>query len=172
MFGFDVEIMAAPGHAHNQVMVGWPEGRMSVSPPTPTSRQRCWTNTAFHFMSISTRRWQRWQRCPTCPYSLFAQGHGDAYDRSGLEEVLDYNIRRIETIRELAYDSLDTPSDDSRVLKSVADAGPAHRAACDLLPDAHNHARLPALAAPGRPRRHRAGRQPPALAPHVGQFSK
>ena len=36
--------------------------------------------------------------------------------------MLDYNIRRIESIRELVYDALDTPLDDSQVLKFVADA--------------------------------------------------
>lgn len=59
---------------------------------------------------------------PALPYGLYVQGHGDAYDRGGLEQVLDYNITRIEAIREQVHTALATPCDDSQALQRVADA--------------------------------------------------
>ncbi len=121
LFGFDVEIIPAPGHAHNQMIVGWPEGRVCFAadaffPPEVLDKY------GIPFYVDIDQTLATLESLPGLPYSLFAQGHGDAYDRSGLEEVLDYNIRRIESIRELVYDALDTPLDDSQVLKFVADA--------------------------------------------------
>jgi len=121
VFGFDVEIIPAPGHAHNQVMVGWPEGRVCFAadayfPPEVLDKY------GVPFYVDIDQTLETLAALPGLPYSLFAQGHGDAYDRGGLEDVLDYNIGRIESIRELVYDALDAPSDDSQVLKSVADA--------------------------------------------------
>ena len=121
LFGFDVDVIPAPGHAHNQVMIGWPEARVCFAadaffPPEVLDKY------GIPFYVDIDQTLATLESLPGLPYSLFAQGHGDAYDRSGLEDVLDYNMRRIESIRELVYDALDSPNDDSAVLKSVADA--------------------------------------------------
>lgn len=121
LFGFDIDVIPAPGHAHNQVMIGWPEGRVCFAadaffPPEVLDKY------GVPFYVDIDQALATLESLPGLPYSLFAQGHGDAYDRSGLEEVLDYNVRRIESIRELVYDALQAPGDDSVVLKSVADA--------------------------------------------------
>lgn len=121
LFGFDVEIIPAPGHAHNQVMVGAPQQGVCFAadaffPPAVLDKY----GVSFYVdidQTLATLR-----ALPALPYSLFAQGHGDAYDRSGLEEVLDYNLQRVERIRQLAWEALESPADDSQALKSVADA--------------------------------------------------
>ena len=121
VFGFDIEVIPAPGHAHNQVMIGWPADRVCFAadayfPPEVLDKY----GIPFYVdidQTLATLR-----SLPDLPYNLFAQGHGDAYDRSGLEEVLDYNIRRVEAIRELVCDALAAPADDSQALKAVADA--------------------------------------------------
>jgi len=121
LYGFKVEIIPAPGHAHNQVMVGAPQEGV------------CFTADAFFpsqvldkygipFYVDIDQTLATLAALPGLSYHIFAQGHGDAYDRSGLEQMLDYNIARVETIRELVSTALATPSDDSQVLQHVAGA--------------------------------------------------
>lgn len=121
LLGFDVEIIAAPGHSHNQMMVGWPAGRVCFAadaffPPAVLDKY------GVPFYVDIDQTLATLAALPGLPYHLFAQGHGDAYDRNGLEEVLDYNIQRIAAIRALTLAALAAPTDDSQVLKSVADA--------------------------------------------------
>ncbi len=121
LFGFDVEIIPAPGHAHNQMMVGAPQEGVCFAadaffPPKVLDKY------GIPFYVEIDQTLATLAALPGLPYSIFAQGHGDAYDRSGLEQVLDYNIARIESIRELAAAALAEPSDDSQVLQHVADA--------------------------------------------------
>ncbi len=121
VFGFDIDVIPAPGHAHNQVMVGWPAGRVCFAadayfPPEVLDKY------GIPFYVDIDQTLATLASLPALPYSLFAQGHGDAYDRSGLEEVVEYNIGRVETIREQVWAALAAPADDSQVLKRVADA--------------------------------------------------
>lgn len=121
LFGFDIEVMAAPGHAHNQVMVGWPERRVCFAadayfPPEVLDKY----GVPFYVEIDQTLA--TLASLPGLPYNVFAQGHGDARDRNGLEEAIEYNIQRIESIREHVCDALGAPADDSQVLKLVADA--------------------------------------------------
>ncbi len=121
LFGFDVEIIPAPGHAHNQMMVGAPQEGVCFAadaffPPAVLDKY------GIPFYVEIDQTLATLAALPALPYGVFAQGHGDAYDRSGLEHVLDYNMARIEAIRELAAAALAEPSDDSQVLKHVADA--------------------------------------------------
>ncbi|MCB0255646.1 MAG: MBL fold metallo-hydrolase [Anaerolineae bacterium] len=120
VFGFEIDVIPAPGHAHNQVMVGWPGQRVCFAadayfPPEVLDKY------GIPFYVDIDQTLATLGSLPALPYSLFAQGHGDAYDRNSLEEVLDYNVRRIEMIRQLVYDALPAPADDSQVLKRVAD---------------------------------------------------
>ena len=121
VFGFDIEVIPAPGHAHNQMMVGWPEGRVCFAadayfPPEVLDKY------GVPFYVDIDQTLATLELLPAMPYNVFAQGHGDAYDRGGLEEVIEYNIRRVETIRELVYEALAAPADDGQVLKNVADS--------------------------------------------------
>jgi len=121
LFGFEVEIIPAPGHAHNQVMVGAPQEGVCFAadaffPPAVLDKY------GIPFYVDIDQTLATLASLPTLAYRLFAQGHGDAYDRNELEEVLDYNASRIATIRGLAAAALATPADDSQVLKQVADA--------------------------------------------------
>lgn len=121
LFGFDVEIIPAPGHAHNQMMVGAPQEGVCFAadaffPPEVLDKY------GVPFCVEIDQTLAALAALPGLPYGVFAQGHGDAYDRSGLEFVLDYNKARIESIRELAAAALVDPSDESQVLKHVADA--------------------------------------------------
>lgn len=121
VFGFDIDVIPAPGHAHNQMMVGWPEGRVCFAadayfPPEVLDKY------GIPFYVDIDQTLATLASLPALPYNVFAQGHGDAYDRSGLEEDIEYNIGRVETIRERVWDALDAPADDSQVLKTVADA--------------------------------------------------
>jgi glyoxylase-like metal-dependent hydrolase (beta-lactamase superfamily II) len=121
LFGFEVEIIPAPGHAHNQVMVGAPQEGVCFAadaffPPAVLDKY------GIPFYVDIDQTLATLASLPTLAYRLFAQGHGDAYDRNELEEVLDYNASRIATIHGLAAAALATPADDSQVLKQVADA--------------------------------------------------
>ena len=121
LFGFDVEIIPAPGHAHNQVLVGAPLERVCFAadayfPPEVLDKY------GIPFYVDIDQTLATLAALPGLPYGVFAQGHGDACDRSSLEQVLDYNIARVETMRELTGADLATPADDSQVLKRVADA--------------------------------------------------
>ena len=121
LFGFDVEIIPAPGHAHNQVMIGAPQEGVCFAadaffPPAVLDKY------GIPFYVDIDQTLATLAALPGLPYAVFAQGHGDAYERSSLEQVLDYNIARIEAIRELAAAALAEPSDDVQVLRHVADA--------------------------------------------------
>jgi glyoxylase-like metal-dependent hydrolase (beta-lactamase superfamily II) len=119
--GFDVELIPAPGHAHNQVMVGAPqEGVCFAADAFFPSEVLDKYGIPFYVdidQTLATLA-----ALPTLPYRVFAQGHGGAYDRSGLEHVLDDNVSRIEAIRELVCAALTEPANDSQVLQHVADA--------------------------------------------------
>lgn len=119
--GFEVEVIPAPGHAHNQMMVGAPQEGVCFAadaffPPEVLDKY------GIPFYVDIDQTLTTLAALPGLPYHIFAQGHGDAYDRSSLEQALGYNIARIETIRELTAAALATPADDSHVLKRVADA--------------------------------------------------
>lgn len=121
LHGFPVEIIPAPGHAHNQVMVAAPQEGVCFAadaffPPEVLDKY----GVPFYVEIDQTLA--TLASLPALPYGLYAQGHGDAYDRGGLEQVLDYNIRRIEAIREQVHAALATPCDDSQALQRVADA--------------------------------------------------
>ncbi len=121
LFGFELEIIPAPGHAHNQVMVGAPQEGVCFAadaffPPEVLDKY------GIPFYVDIDQTLATLASLPTLPYQLFAQGHGDAYDRHGLEAVLDYNASRIATIRELTAAALAEPADDSQILQQVADA--------------------------------------------------
>lgn len=119
--GFELEIIPAPGHAHNQVMIGAPQEGVCFAadaffPPAVLDKY------GIPFYVDIDQTLASLASLPALSYQLFAQGHGDAYDRNGLEEVLDYNASRIATIRELTAAALAEPVDDSQILKQVADA--------------------------------------------------
>jgi glyoxylase-like metal-dependent hydrolase (beta-lactamase superfamily II) len=119
--GFEVEIIPAPGHAHNQMMIGAPQEGVCFAadaffPPPVLDKY------GIPFYVDIDQTLATLAALPGLSYHIFAQGHGDAYDRSGLVHVLDYNTTCIETIRELAAAALAEPSDDSQVLRHVAGA--------------------------------------------------
>ena len=151
LHGFAVEIIPAPGHAHNQVMVGAPQEGVCFAadaffPPSVLDKY----GVPFYVEIDQTLA--TLASLPALPYGLYAQGHGDAYDRSGLEQVLDYNIARIGTIRELVHAALATPRDDSQVLQQVADGLGLHiqRPAIYYLTRTTIHACLNSLRRAGR----------------------
>lgn len=119
LFGFDLEILPAPGHAHNQVMVGWPEAGVCFAadaffPPQVLDKY----GIPFYVdvdQAIETLR-----ALLGLSYALFAQGHGDAYATLG--NVVDYNITRILDVRQGVLDALEGPQEAAAVLKAVADA--------------------------------------------------
>lgn len=119
--GFEIDAIPAPGHAHNQMMIGAPQEGVCFAadaffPPAVLDKY------GIPFYVDIDQTLATLAALPALPYSIFAQGHGDAYDRNGLEEVIGYNIQRIEAIRQLVCNALATPTDDSQVLKAVADA--------------------------------------------------
>lgn len=119
--GFEVEVIPAPGHAHNQMMIGAPQEGVCFAadaffPPQVLDKY------GIPFYVDIDQTLATLAVLPGLSYHVFAQGHGDAYDRSGLEHVLDYNVSRIEAIRELVFTALAEPSNDSQVLQHVASA--------------------------------------------------
>ena len=118
---FEVEAIPAPGHAHNQMMIGAPQEGICFAadaffPPAVLDKY------GIPFYVDIDQTLATLAALPGLPYHVFAQGHGDAYDRSGLEQVLDYNMARIEAIRELVGAAVATPSDDNQVLQTVVGA--------------------------------------------------
>ncbi len=151
LHGFEIEIIPAPGHAHNQVMVAAPQEGVCFAadaffPPAVLDKY----GVPFYVEIDQTLA--TLHSLPALPYGLYAQGHGDAYDRSGLEQVLDYNITRIEAIRQQVYAALAAPCDDSQVLQQVADGLGLHiqRPAIYYLTRTTIHACLNSLRRAGR----------------------
>lgn len=116
--GFDVVIHPAPGHAHNQMMVGLPAEGVCFAgdaffPPDVLDKY----GVPFYVELDQTL--QTLADLLVLPYRVFAQGHGDAYTM--LDDVVAYNRARIEEIRSLALAAVEAPADAGEVLKSVAD---------------------------------------------------
>lgn len=118
--GFELIIHPAPGHAHNQVMVGVPAEGVCFAgdaffPPDVLDKY----GVPFYVEIDQTL--QTLADLPTLPYAVFAQGHGDAYTHATLPPVLAYNRARIEQIRSLTLTAVEEPAEAGAVLKFVAD---------------------------------------------------
>ena len=116
--GFEVVIHPAPGHAHNQVMVGVPAEEVCFAgdaffPPDVLDKY------GIPFYVEIDQTLDTLAALPALPYRFFAQGHGDVY--TALGEVVAYNRSRIEHIRSLALAAVEEPAEDAAVLKFVAD---------------------------------------------------
>jgi glyoxylase-like metal-dependent hydrolase (beta-lactamase superfamily II) len=121
LFGFDLEIIPAPGHAHNQMLVGWPEAGVCFAadaffPPAVLDKY------GIPFYVDIDQTLASLDALPRLPYRIFAQGHGDAYTAETVGEVAAYNAQRIRRIRQHVHDALAAPATDAEVLKYVADA--------------------------------------------------
>lgn len=119
--GFEVTLHPAPGHAHNQMMVGVPAEGVCFAgdaffPPDVLDKY----GVPFYVEIDQTL--QTLADLPTLPYGVFAQGHGDAYTTANLAAVTAYNRSRIEQIRGLVLDAVAEPAKAAAVLKFVADA--------------------------------------------------
>ena len=118
--GFEVDILPAPGHAHNQMMVALPEAGV------------CFAADAFFSPAVLDKygvpfyvdvdqALETLAGLPALPYGIFAQGHGDAYPQADLAAVVATNRERILHIRQLALAAVEEPQEASQVLKFVAD---------------------------------------------------
>jgi glyoxylase-like metal-dependent hydrolase (beta-lactamase superfamily II) len=119
LHGFSVEIIPAPGHAHNQVMVGWLEAGVCFAadaffPPDVLDKY------GIPFYVDVDQTLQSLGAVLGLPYAIFAQGHGDAYQAADLPGIVDHNAQRIQAIRQQALDVLDEPKDSAAVLELVA----------------------------------------------------
>lgn len=119
--GFDLEIIPMPGHAHNQMIVGWPaEGVCFAAdaffPPEVLDKH------GIPFYVDVDQALASLETLVRLPYRLFAQGHGDAYAAEALPAAVDYNAQRIRRLRDLALAAIAEPRTDAEVLASVADA--------------------------------------------------
>jgi glyoxylase-like metal-dependent hydrolase (beta-lactamase superfamily II) len=116
--GFDLEIIPAAGHAHNQVMIGWPKAGVCFAadaffPPNVLDKH------GIPFYVDVDQALETLSGLPQLPYRTFAPGHGDSYD--DVTQVAGYNSHRLQAIRQKALQALDEPCDVARVLKRVAD---------------------------------------------------
>jgi glyoxylase-like metal-dependent hydrolase (beta-lactamase superfamily II) len=117
--GFDLEILPAPGHAHNQVMVGWPQAGICFAadayfPPQVLDKY------GIPFYVDVDQTLNTLAALPALPYRLFAQGHGDAYPHDQLAAALDYNRQRILAVRQATLEALDEPREAAQVLRHAA----------------------------------------------------
>lgn len=116
--GFELEIIAAPGHAHNQIMIGSPQGGVCYAgdayfPPAVLDKY------GIPFYVEIDQTLETLERLPKLPYRVFAQGHGEAY--SDLQEIVSYNSQRLRALRAHVLEALDQPRLAADVLKQVAD---------------------------------------------------
>lgn len=119
--GFALEIVPMPGHAHNQMIVGWPaEGVCFAAdaffPPEVLDKY------GIPFYVELDQALASLETLGRLPYRLFAQGHGDAYAAEALPAVLAYNAQRIRRLQALTLAAIAEPRTDAEVLASVADA--------------------------------------------------
>ncbi|MCS6845319.1 MAG: MBL fold metallo-hydrolase [Caldilineales bacterium] len=119
--GFELEIIPMPGHAHNQMIVGWPaEGVCFAAdaffPPEVLDKH------GIPFYVDVDQALASLEALARLPYRLFAQGHGDAYTAEALPEAVAVNAQRIRRVRELTLAALERPCTDAEALAYVADA--------------------------------------------------
>ena len=117
--GFDVELIPAPGHAHNQVMVGAPQESVCFAADAFFPSEVLDKYGIPFYVDID-QTLATLAALPSLPYHVFAQGHGDAY--TVVAEVAGYNSQRIREIVSHVLAAIAEPSDDSRVLQRTADA--------------------------------------------------
>lgn len=118
---FDLEIIPMPGHAHNQMIVGWPETGICFAadaffPPAVLDKY------GIPFYVDLDQTLASLDALLRLPYRLFAQGHGDAYTAETVAAVVAYNAERIRQIRRYVLEAVAEPASDAEVLKHVADA--------------------------------------------------
>lgn len=121
LFGFELEIIPAPGHAHNQMLVGWPEAGVCFAadaffPPAVLDKY------GIPFYVDIDQTLASLDALLRLPYRIFAQGHGDAYSADTVGEVVAYNAQRIRQIRQHVHEAIAEPRADAEVLQRVADA--------------------------------------------------
>ncbi|HSN77558.1 MAG TPA: MBL fold metallo-hydrolase [Anaerolineae bacterium] len=119
LHGFEVEVIPAPGHAHNQVMIGAPQEGVCFAadaffPPQVLDKY------GIPFYVNIDQTLATLAALPALAYHVFAQGHGDAY--TDVVEVAGYNSQRIREITAHVLAAIAEPSDDSRVLQRTANA--------------------------------------------------
>lgn len=119
LHGFEVEVIPAPGHAHNQVMIGAPQEGVCFAadaffPPQVLDKY------GIPFYVDIDQTLATLAALPILAYHVFAQGHGDAY--TDVAEVAGYNSQRIGEILSQVLAAIAEPSDDSQVLQRTANA--------------------------------------------------
>lgn len=121
VFGFDLEVVPLPGHAHNQMVVGWPETGVCFAadayfPPEVLDKY------GIPFYVDVDQTLASLDALTRLPYRIFAQGHGDAYTAEVVGEVAAYNAQRIRQIRRHVHEAIAAPVTDGEVLQHVANA--------------------------------------------------
>ncbi len=113
--GFEVRIVPAPGHAPDQIMVGFGDVLFSADAffPTETVEKHGIPFFTNPRLGVETLR-----SLPEKGYSLLAPGHGDAIGPDG--DDIAVNIERLETIRGLALEAIAEPASLEQVQEHVA----------------------------------------------------
>jgi len=116
---FQVEVVALPGHAPNQVGVGVGDVLFCADAVFPAE------TLAKHkviFCADMDGMLETLERLPGLPYACFAPGHGPAYAAGDeIARVCAANRERLEAVRERTYAALEEPQETAALVKAVAD---------------------------------------------------
>ena len=116
---FQVEAVALPGHAPNQVGVAVGEVLFCADAvfPAETLEKHQITFCVDLDETLATL-----QRLPELPYAHFAPGHGPAYAAGEeIAQACAANRERLEAVRAQVYATLAEPQETSMIVRQVAD---------------------------------------------------
>ena len=116
---FQVEVVALPGHAPNQVGLAVGEVLFCADAvfPAETLQKHKLTFCVDLDETLATL-----QRLPELPYARFAPGHGPAYAAGEeIAQACAANRERLEEVRAQVYAALAEPQETSMIVRQVAD---------------------------------------------------
>jgi len=116
---FQVEVVALPGHAPNQVGLAVGEVLFCADAvfPAETLHKHKLTFCVDLDETLATL-----QRLPELPYTRFAPGHGPAYAAGEeIAQACAANRERLEEVRAQVYAALAEPQETSTIVRQVAD---------------------------------------------------
>lgn len=116
---FQVEVIALPGHALNQVGVAMGEAFFCADAVFPAETLQ---KHKIIFCVDLDETLATLERLPDMPYACFAPGHGPAYASGGeIAQICAANRERLKGVREQVYEALEKPQETSALVQHVTD---------------------------------------------------
>jgi len=113
--GFPLEVLPLPGHAPAQIGVAWEKTLYCGDVVFPTSTLERHPILFCHDLDL----WlETLRRVSALEYAWFVSGHGEPMQE--VRSLAEANAARLEELRSLTWEALDTPRSPQEVLRSVA----------------------------------------------------